>query len=241
MKANLERYFSWQARDFVRERGIAMLLIGLLFGMTVVVPMKVAASATGTQLTDRMGTQLMLVVLPQLAYITSFIVLNGLVSTDRIRGYYRFLFSKPVSIPAYYAQVFVVYFLGYLVVFAILLGLFVAFVKPVMPFGALAFCALVFLSLGGIAFFISSLFRRDWIVLGAVLAGTTIMNAWWGQKPGIRHAVTQILPPIGKISDQMDRLVNHGTVDPVALLWLLGYSALFFVAGLVVLHRRPIG
>jgi ABC-type transport system involved in multi-copper enzyme maturation permease subunit len=241
MKGNLERYFSWQARDFVRERGIAMLLIGLLFGMTVVVPLKVAANATATQLTDRMATQLLLVVLPQLAYITSFIVLNGIISTDRTRGYYRFLFSKPVSLPAYYAQAFVVYFLGYVAAFTILLALFVVFVSPIMPFGALAFSALVFLSLGGIAFFISSLFRRDWIVLGVVLSGTWIMGSWWGQKGGIRHAFVQLLPPVGRLSDQMESLVNRGTVDATSVLWLLGYSAIFFVAGLVVLHRRPIG
>lgn len=241
MSGSLKRYFSWQARDFVRERGIAMLLIGLLFGMTVIVPMKVAANATQTQLTERMASQLLLVVLPQLAYITSFIVLNGIISTDRTRGYYRFLFSKPVSVPAYYAQAFLVYFLGYLACFSILLALFVIFVRPITPFGALAFCALVFLSLGGIAFFISSLFRRDWIVLAVVLAGTWIMGSWWGQKEGIRRVFVQLLPPVGKLTDQMDGLVNRGTVDPTALLWLLGYSALFFVAGLVVLHRRPIG
>ncbi|HEY8164322.1 MAG TPA: hypothetical protein VIF83_02090 [Gemmatimonadaceae bacterium] len=241
MKSNLEHYFLWQLRDFIRERGVAMLLIGLLFGMTVIVPMKVATSATGTQLTDRMATQILMLVLPQVSFITSFIVLNGLVSTDRIRGYYRFLFSKPVSVPVYYAQAFLVSFLGYCTVFTILLALFVAFVKPIMPFGTLAFGALVFLSLGGIAFFISSLFRRDWIVLSVVLAGTWIMGSWWGQKGGIRQAFVQLLPPLGKLTGQMDGLVNRGTANPADVFHVLGYSALFFAAGLIVLHRRPIG
>ena len=241
MSGNLGRYLTWQCRDFVRERGIAVLLIGLLFGMTVIVPMKVAANATATHLTDRMATQLLLVVLSQVAYITSFIVLNGIISTDRTRGYYRFLFSKPVSVPAYYAQAFVVNFLGYLVAITILLAFFMIFVRPIMPFGAIAFSALVFLSLGGIAFFISSLFRRDWIVLGGVLSGTWIMGSWWGQKGGIRHALVQLLPPVGRLSDQMEGLVNRGTVDATSVFWLLGYSALFFAGGLLVLRRRPIG
>ena len=38
----------------------------------------------------------------------------------------------------------------------------------------------------------------------------------------------------------MTDIMNLGTVDPKAVLWLLGYSALCFVAGLFVLWRRPI-
>ncbi len=241
MSGNLGRYLIWQCRDFVRERGIAVLLIGVVFGMTVIAPMKMAAAASATPMSDRMARQLLMIVLMQLSFIASFIVLNGLVSNDRKTGYYRFLFSKPVSLPAYYTQAFGVYFLGYLVVFALLLALFVVFVSPVQPFGPLAFAAIVFLSLGGIAFFISSLFRRDWVVLGGVLAGSQIISSVWGEAPGIRGVIARLFPPFGRLGDVMEGLVNRGTVEPQSLVWLLGYSAVFFVGGLIVLRRRPIG
>ena len=43
------------------------------------------------------------------------IAVNGIVSTDRKKGYYRFLFAKPVSAGrAIYAQLFFVYMAGML-------------------------------------------------------------------------------------------------------------------------------
>ena len=40
MRGNLQRYALWQMRDFARDRGIALLLVGFLIGFTVVGPLK---------------------------------------------------------------------------------------------------------------------------------------------------------------------------------------------------------
>lgn len=238
MGDNLRRYAYWQARDFIRERAIALMLIGLLLGFVMVAPMRAMMQGNIDPLNAR---RILLIALPQIPFISSFVIFNGIISTDRKMGYYRFLFSKPVSIPAFYAQSFVVNFVGFMAVFAILLGVYAFAMTPINPFGALAYCALVYLSLGGIAFFISSLWRHDWPILAAVYLSASLAHGVWGEREGWRMVIRNMMPPLHKLNPALGDLVNLGTIDLGALAWLLGYSALFFVAGLVVLWRRPIG
>ncbi|HVF40165.1 MAG TPA: hypothetical protein VM939_09715 [Gemmatimonadaceae bacterium] len=235
MRENLVRYLPWQMRDFVRERGIALILIGLAVGFTTIAPFR----AMRMTFDDVTAQRMLLLSLPQVAFVAAFVAFNGIVSTDRKMGYYRFLFSKPVSIPAFYAQRFVVYFVGFLAVFAVLLAAFSFFVRPVAPLGAMAYCALVYLSLGGVAFFISSLFRYDWPILAGVFLGSTILHSIWSTREGWRRMVLSLLPPLHKLSPALGDLVTRGTADMTAIAWLLGYSAFFFAAGLIVLRRRP--
>jgi hypothetical protein len=238
MAGNLTRYSYWQLRDFIRERGYALLITSTLLGFTLVAPMR---AMYGAEMDAEMAKRILIMAMPQVVFISAFITLNGLVSTDRKLGYYRFLFSKPVSIPAYYAQYFVVCLVGYLLTFALLLGVFAFVVRPVNPIGALAFCALVYLSLGGIGFLISSLFRYDWPILAGVYLGSALLNALWGQSPGWRHWVTNLLPPLHKLTPALTSIMTTGTADTKSIVWLLGYSAICFVAGLFVLWKRPIG
>ena len=235
MKSNLARYAWWQFRDFIRDRGIALLLVGFLVGFTVIGPFK----AMGGTLDQRMADRLMAAILLQVPFICAFIALNGIISNDRKLGYFRFLFSKPVGIPAYYAQLFVIYLLGFLAVCAVLIGLFAIFAHPVAPLGPLLFCALVFLSFGGIAFLISSLFRHDWPILAAIFLGSSILHSMWKFDEGIKRMVLAVLPPIYELPDMIPALVQDGSVDANSILWLLGYSAICFVGGLIVLKRRP--
>jgi hypothetical protein len=238
MAANLTRYGYWQLRDFIRERGIALIITSTLLGFTVVAPMR---AMLGSNIDEVTAKRILIMALPQIVFISAFIALNGLISTDRKLGYYRFLFSKPVSIPAYYTQYFAVSFVGFLAVFVVLLGAFDIVVRPINPVGVLAFCALVYLSLGGIAFLISSLFRYDWPILAGVYLGSALINGLWAGRTGFRMVIRDILPPVHRLTPAMNDIMNLGTVDTNSVLWLLGYSALCFAAGLFVLWRRPIG
>jgi hypothetical protein len=235
MRDNLRRYALWQMRDFARDRAIALLIIGVALGFAIVAPVRMMHMAV----TETSAKQLIGASLQQIVYICAFVALNGIISNDRKMGYYRFLFSKPVSIPAYYTQQFVIYFAGFLAVMAALLGIFAFFIYPLSPIGPLTYCAIVFLSLGGIAFFISSLFRFDWPILAAVFLGSAILHSIWEDSEGWRHLVIAVLPPLNKLSVMLPTLLDQGSVDTDTLLWLLGYSLMFFLAGIFVLRRRP--
>lgn len=236
MSDNLHRYAFWQFRDFGRDRGIALMIIGLALGFTFVSPVKMMH----VPITEISAKQLVMVSLQQIVFICAFVGLNGIVSNDRKQGYYRFLFSKPVSIPAYYAQQFVIFFVGFMTVMAILLGIFALTVYPLSPVAPLTYCAIVFLSLGGIAFFISSLFRFDWPILAGVFLGSALLHTIWATSDRWRKLVIAMLPPLNKLTSMLGTLLDTGTVETNELLWLLGYSLLFFLAGLFVLRRRPI-
>jgi hypothetical protein len=236
MSDNLRKYALWQMRDFGRERAIALLIIGLALGFTFVSPVKMMQ----VQITEVSAKQILMVSMQQIVFICVFVGLNGIISNDRKQGYYRFLFSKPVSIPAYYAQQFVIFFVGFMAVMALLLGVFAFFVYPLSPIAPLTYCAIVFLSLGGIGFFISSLFRFDWPILAGVFLGSALLHTIWEYSVGWRKVVLALLPPLNKLTSMLGTLLDKGTVETNDLLWLLGYSLLFFMAGLFVLRRRPI-
>jgi hypothetical protein len=236
MRGNLGRYALWQFRDFGRDRGIALLVIGLALGFTFVSPVK----AMGVPVTEHGARQILSIALQQLVFICAFVALSGIISNDRKLGYYRFLFSKPVSIPAYYTQQFVVYFVGFMIAMALLMGAFSVLVFPLSPIAPLAYCAIVFLSLGGIAFLVSSLFRFDWPILAAVFLGSALLHTIWENSDGWRKLVIAMLPPLNKLTGMLGALLEKGTVETHFLLWLLGYNLLCFLAGLFVLRRRPI-
>jgi len=236
MRLNLLRYAMWQLRDFARDRGIALILIGLAIGTTILGPMK----AMSIPFSDNSARQILATIISQVAFIAAFVALNGIVSNDRKLGYYRFLFSKPVRVPAYYAQQFVMFFVGFVAVFAVMIGLFAVLVHPVAPLAPLIYSALVFLSLGGIAFLISSLFRFDWPILVGVFLVTNILHSLIDDKEGFPQLLLRLLPPFQELP-RMSAAINAGTVDSSRVFWLLGYSAICFVAGLIVLRRRPFG
>ena len=235
MKGNLTRYGLWQLRDFIRDRGIALLLVGLLMGVTFIAPVK----AVGREIDANLAKEILSALLQQVGFVLAFIALNGIISTDRKMGYYRFLFSKPVSITAYYSQLFVVYLIGFLVVCAVLLGVFAIFAHPVSPIRPLMFFALVFLSFGGIAFLVSTLVRYDWPVLAAIFLGSAILHQLWQFNEGWRRMVLSVLPPLYHLTEALPGIMNSGTVKTNDILWLLGYNAICFAAGLIVLRRRP--
>src|SRR6478672_3847415 len=236
MSGNLRRYALWQFRDFGRDRAIALLIIGLALGFTFISPVKMMR----VQFTEVSAKQLLMVSFQQIVFLCAFVALNGIVSNDRKQGYYRFLFSKPVSIPAYYAQQFAIYFVGFMTVMAILMGVFAIMVYPLSPVAPLTYCAIVFLSLGGIAFFISSVFRFDWPILAAVFLGSALFHTLWENSDGWRKLVIAMLPPLNKLTSMLGTLLDRGTIETNDLLWLFGYSLMFFLAGLFVLRRRPI-
>lgn len=235
MRGNLTRYGPWQLRDFIRDKGIALLLVGLLIGVSIIAPIK----GLGRTIDGNMAKEILGMLLQQVAFILAFIALNGMISTDRKMGYYRFLFSKPVSITAYYSQLFVVHLIGFLVVCGILLGAFAIFAHPVSPFRPLLFFALVFVSFGGIAFLVSTLVRYDWPVLAAIFLGSAVLHQMWQNDEGWRRMILSVLPPLYHLTDAMPTILNAGVVNTNNILWLLGYNAICFAAGLIVLRRRP--
>jgi ABC-type polysaccharide/polyol phosphate export permease len=91
--------------------------------------------------------------------------------------------------------------------------------------------------MGGIGFFVSVATRFDWLTLAAVWLGSRILRDLYGPRPGWRSKAVELLPPVHKLNDVSLSLITNRTADPSDVLWLLGYGALFFALGLLLLRR----
>jgi hypothetical protein len=236
MSGNLAKYSLWQFRDFVLERGIAIVLIGSLWSYVMFEPMRRAMGAqwTGDQ-TSPVWT-IMLQVAAAVVSLSVLIALNGIVSTDRKSGYYRFLFSKPINPVVYYAQLFVVYMAGVLVAMLILSGLLRTIFPAFSIRNFLLYAALIYVAMGGIGFFLSVATRYDWLTLAVVWLGSRILRTVYGATHDWRSKVVELLPPVHKLDAVAASLIGNATANTSDVVWLLGYGLLFFVVGLAIIR-----
>jgi hypothetical protein len=165
------------------------------------------------------------------------IAVNGIVSTDRKMGYYRFLFSKPVNPILYYAQAFFVYMAGVMACMLVLSRILQTILPTFSIVNYLLYTALIYVAMGGIGFFLSVATRYDWLSLAAVWLGARILRTTWGPKNDWRSKAVELLPPVHKLDEVANSLIGTGTANGNDVLWLLGYGALFFALGLVILRR----
>lgn len=239
-RGRLVKYSLWQFRDFVFDRGIAILIIGLLWGYVLIDPLRRAMGPAFSLNPLSQAWPLLLTVASSVVTLSVLIALNGIVSTDRKLGYYRFLFSKPVSLIAYYGQLFFVYMVGVVLAMLLLSGILYTIVPRFNIPHFLLYAALIYVSMGGIGFFISVATRYDWVILAAVWLGSRILRDVYGVKPGWQSKAVQLLPPVHRVNDVAQSVISYGTAATSDVLWLLGYGAGFFILGLLLLTRRPL-
>jgi hypothetical protein len=236
-RARLARYLLWQFRDFAIERGIAIMIIGLLWGYSFIAPLRAAMGAAFALGPASPTWPLVLTVTSSVVALSVLIALNGIVSNDRKMGYYRLLFSKPVSPVAYYAQLFFVYMAGVLAAMLLLSGVLHTIVPTFSILNFLLYAAVIYVAMGGIGFFLSVVFRFDWVVLAAVWLGSHILRDVYGVKPGWKSKAVEILPPVHRLTDVSISMITNGTAHTSDVLWLVGYGALFLALGLLILRR----
>jgi hypothetical protein len=236
-RGRLATYSLWQFRDFIIERGIAIVIIGFLWGYTLIEPLRRAMGEAFIIGPLSPTWPLVITVTSSVVSLAVLIALNGMVSTDRKMGYYRFLFSKPVSPVAYYAQLFLVYMAGVVIVMLLLSGVLHTVVPAFNVVNFLLYAVIIYIAMGGIGFFVSVATRFDWLTLAAIWLGSRVLRDFFGAKPGWRSKAVELLPPVHKLSDVSMSLITNGTAHTSDVLWLVGYGALFFALGLFVLRR----
>lgn len=236
-RGRLGRYSLWQFQDFVTEKGISIMIIGILLGFLQLLPFRFPGSP---ELTPERIIRVVTTLANSVLLISVFITVNGIVSNDRKLGYYRFLFAKPIRPFHYYAQLWLVYLVGLLSALALLSGLFVAFAGRFNFWNLALYAVLLYVALGGIGFFVSAITRHELWVLVAIWLGSSVLRAMYGDDTGWKNGALNLLPPVHTLDTVAASLIATGTADVVHVLWLAGYGALFLVLGLIVLHRRPL-
>jgi hypothetical protein len=231
----LARYSLWQFRDFAIDRGIAILLIGFLWGYAFISPLR---STMALQMTNQASPvwTFTLQIASAIVSVAVLIAVNGIVSMDRKMGYYRFLFSKPVNPILYYAQLFFVDMAGVMASMFVLSRLLQTILPTFSVVNYLLYSALIYIAMGGIGFFLSVATRYDWLSLAAVWLGARILRTMYGPGNDWRSKAVELLPPVHKLDELANSLIGTGTAHASDILWLLGYGALFFALGLLILR-----
>jgi hypothetical protein len=240
-RARLWRYVGWQTRDFVAERGAPLIIVASLMVFPLIMGLRALrnAGATSIQAQDSVNGALM-DVLANFSLIAVLIGINGVVSNDRVRGYFRFLFAKPVSIPRYYAQAYVMNGVGLLVATLGVLGAIYAFGSPIFLPRVLLMVGLMYVALGGLGFLYSTLARFDWVMMGATMALAHLLRFYPSPQSRAGRVLDVILPPFHELRTVGIQLARGEATEPRMLLWLLGWGIIAFVLGLLVLRRRPL-
>jgi hypothetical protein len=240
-RARLWSYLGWQARDFVAERGAPLLIVASLMTFPLIMGLRRARASLTPLRSELSAGQAIVELLAQFAMIAVLIGINGVVSNDRVRGYYRFLFAKPVSIPRYYAQAYAVNGLGLAAAVLGILGAIYALGYPVFLPRVLLMVGLFYVSLGGLGFLYSTLARFDWILMGATLGLAHVLRALYPAYASRAGRVLDvILPPFHRLGDVGKELALGRPADTRMLVWLLAWGISSFVLGLLILRRRPL-
>lgn len=245
-RARLLEYVPWILRDYMMNQGPSTALVVLLIGYMTLLPAMHVTVGPAANLGDvpaDIATRMLRAMLPPLVLLGTFFATNGIVSNDRKLAYYRFLFSKPVSPPAYYAAAFATYGLGLLLVSVALIGLWSLTVRPAFPIELFGIVLLMYLSYGGIGFLLSAAWRFDWLSLVTVLLVANVAWSVWGGAEGLRRWVLYLLPPVHR-AEQVFAMVLRESSQQLpweSMVWLGGYGLICFVLGMIVIRKRPLG
>lgn len=247
-EARLGRYALWQLRDYLWEKGIGTTIVMVFAGLLFLYPLKATA-----ELSRMAPDQLLSAVQSTFAELLSMLMLlgvlfatNGLVSDDRKHGYFRFLFAKPVTVPRFYAQKFVVNGFGFLLVSALLLALYNFGFGPVLrdqwvwPRNLFPVLGLLFVSLGGIGFLMSSIWRVDWLSFITVYGVSKVLWMLFGAHTDWKGTLVKVLPPVHRLDGIYGAIAREQPLPVDDLRWLVLYGTACFVVGLLVTRHRPL-
>jgi hypothetical protein len=239
VRARLVRYALYQVRDYAVERGIHTFLIGIVLFFPILLALFGVGSPA--QLPDDMLRESLSALLPMYGFIAVVIGVNGIISGDRQRGYFRFLFAKPVSPIRYYLQAFIVNGIGTIAMTALLVLCLAALAGQPFPWHVLSYVGLYWLSAGGVGFLLSAVTRFDWIALAVVWWMAQLLRTLAPMLDGWYHDVLHVLLPPAHLMSQLAENLARGASTPMpSLLWVAGYGALCTVLGLAALRLRPL-
>ena len=114
-------------------------------------------SAQGINLAKQMFAQSITLYLPLGAFVGAI----GVISADRQQGYFRFLFSKPVNVLAYYAQTYVAARDRVRATFGLIVWGFGAYTVHFSVHRSMEAAALTFVLIGGLGLLLGALTRYD--------------------------------------------------------------------------------
>ena len=254
--ARIGRYGIWQLRDYLKNRGVPTIIVSVLAGYVTLAPilvnyrhqLKILPPALIARYGGMEGARAVLMhdanemflrtFLGVVVYLSALFAMNGIVADDRKQGFYRFLFSKPISPSRYYGQAFLVHWAGFLAVACAMGLLYGAFVAPILTMPLVIVTALMFLMYAGIAFVLSAAARWDWLSLVAVTVFANYVWLMFSESRSVVAKLLYLLPPLHRTSEIYEAVAKEAPVNTSLLAWFAGYGVVCYVIGIIVLRYR---
>jgi hypothetical protein len=164
-----------------------------------------------------------------------------LVTDDRSNGYFRFLFSKPVSIVRFYVQQWVAYGLAVMAIGG-LLALWLQLNTTTVPVRELVIViGLNWVIVGGVGFLLTVVTNYDALLLVIVWTVSKVLHAlkdaensgMWGW---VRE-VTRFSVPTQKLVHVQNELLAGNPLPVPHTIHVVAYGLLAFIAGVIILRR----
>lgn len=241
--APLALYARWQLRDAVGRALIAPLVFVGIAGIPLWSVHRQLATTVGGEADFQQIARVVYGQTLDLALVLGAVMLvNGVVSTDREKQHFRFLFSRSVPPWRFYLQQFVVSVALFVALFALIPVGFGLLVTAVPIAAALKAAALYALLIGALSLLCGALVNKDGVLLVLVaMLGFTLQRAdLTGELPGWASWLADLLPPF-LAADAVStawlagRSASAGDVTLV-LLYALG----MLVAALAIIRRAPL-
>jgi ABC-type multidrug transport system permease subunit len=243
-------YARYQLRDAVTQRlSLPLAVIAIFSALPVYVMAKNSPAgfihgAQGANILKQMYTQSVALFLPMGAFLCSV----GVLSTDRQQGYFRFYFSKPVNLLAYYGQAYVVAGVAFVTMFGLITWGFGAMTIHFSVHRAMEAAALTYVLVGGVGLLLGALTRFDAVAFIAVYVGALLLQQLAaapnglpnGGLPGWLAVIGNALPPVVKLDLLRNRMYAAQPLDPAQLWYVLGYGGVAALLGFVALRWRPL-
>lgn len=238
MRGRLTRYALYQIRDYVIERGLPTLLVGAILFLPVLFAL---ARHTEQEVPSLLVLSALAALMPIFGIVAVLLGVNGLIANDRQRGYFRFLFSKPISVTRYYLQLFVINGVATIGVVCVMVLVLVTLGGSRFPWSVIPYMALFYLCAGGVGFLLSVLTRFDWVALGIIWALAQTLRQLTYQMSGWYYEALNILLPPAHLMTRMAGDYAQGIGTPTrSLIWIGGYGVIALVLGVLALRLRPL-
>ena len=256
MSARVGRYGLWQLRDYLFDRGAPTVIVVTLFGYLTLAPMLMSLERRLSMLTPALitkyggpeGARNVLMQEINSMFLRSFLgavvfmgalfAMNGIVANDRKQGFYRFLFSKPLSPSRYYGQAFLIHWAGYVAIVAAMMALYGVLIAPLPMAALLTAVPVMYVLYAGIAFALSAAARWDWLSLVTVTVLATYLWGRFGESTSVLAKLLYLLPPLHRTNEIYEAVASKGQLDSGLLGWFAGYGLVCYVIGLIVLRYR---
>lgn len=225
------RYLPWMIRDLLAAQGALLVAVGFLAWLIVrqIDPPPPPSAGPG----------MVVMVMQQLALLYLLYCSAAIVSNDRVHGYYRGYFSRPLSPAGYY---FLRWLLGGLIFILIapVFTLALSLALGTFPFSwaLLGNLSLSYLLLGSLVFLFSTFTRADWLFALMFLVIQSVLNGL--RRGGVELSsiwdfVLTILPPFSLVS------VSGPFPAGPNLVHVLLYGTGLVTLAILLLRWRPLG